>query len=589
MSRKTSFRTAAPPAPQQSAQAPRDAAPVSSAAASVSSAAAPLAPKPAARPFPGSALAQALFGIDLRSLAFFRIALALSLLADLFMRCVDIEAFYTDGGILPRGAALQSQWGFSHYFSFHALTGTAQGEGFLFGVNAVFLMLLLAGWNTRAMTVVCWVFLISLQSRNPLVLQGGDVLLRCLTFWAIFLPLGSYLSLDAQKQRLPRLPGDPAHPVLAFSWGTVAALLQVVFVYWFTALLKTDASWWNTGYAVHLALSVDMLTKPLGRYIVQFPIVTYLLTYATVLIEGFGPFGAFVPFKNGPVRTATVFLFWFFHLIALQSMMYLGPFPWTCSLGWILFLPPWFWDTLAARWVRLLPAGARTKLAAWAARHLPRVAPDAPADTLRLPLWANLAAGFYLTVVTVWNVRSVYLGAVLPYFPFSWNAVAEVPHLDQSWDMFSPKPTTDAGWYVIAGHLRDGSTVDLMPYLGEYGDNTPLTDAKPAEIGTQFRDERWRKYFLNIWPNNNARFRRYLADYLTRRWNREHHGGRDLCWFEIIYMKMDTPDHYLAIPKAAPFVIYRHWCYPEFAPKGEAATSMMPLSAPGKAAAPQHP
>ena len=528
-------------------------------------------PKPSAEPlFKPGALWQELFGIDLRSLAFFRIALALSLLADLFMRAVDIEAFYTDFGVLPRGAALRDNWGFAHYFSFHTLTGTVAGENVLFGVNAVFLLLLLVGWNTRIMSVICWLFLCSLQSRNPLILQGGDVLMRCVVFWAIFLPLGAYLSLDARKVILPRLPGDPAHPVRAFSWGTVAALLQVAFVYWFTALLKTDASWWETGYAIHLALSVDMLTRPLGRYLVRFPVVTYLLTYVTVFIEGFAPFGAFVPFRNGSVRTATVFLFWFFHLVALQSTMYLGPFPWTCSLGWVLFLPAWFWDTVAAR----IKLPARLK----AARFLPTVVPGATPTVLRLPLWANLIAGFYLTVITVWNIRTVNFGAMFPLFPPRFNAVAELPHIDQCWDMFSPKPTTDAGWFVIAGHLRDGSTVDLMPYLGEYGDTAPVTAQKPREVGVQFRDERWRKYFLNIWPNSNARFRHFLAEYVARRWNREHKGGRDLCWLEIVYMREDTPDHYLPVPKAVPVVIYRHWCYPEFVPKAPVISTPRTLS-----------
>jgi len=44
--------------------------------------------------------------------------------------------------------------------------------------------------------VISWFLLISLQNRNPIVLQGGDILLRMLAFWAMFVPLNAYFSLD---------------------------------------------------------------------------------------------------------------------------------------------------------------------------------------------------------------------------------------------------------------------------------------------------------------------------------------------------------------------------------------------------------
>ena len=42
------------------------------------------------------------FGIDTRSLAVFRIGLALTILLDLVLRAQDLGAHYTDAGVLPR-------------------------------------------------------------------------------------------------------------------------------------------------------------------------------------------------------------------------------------------------------------------------------------------------------------------------------------------------------------------------------------------------------------------------------------------------------------------------------------------------------
>lgn len=514
-----------------------------------------------------------LFGIDLRTVALFRIALALTLLADLFMRSVDIEAFYTDRGVLPR-YAMENQWGGAAYFTFHSFADSPATVGFLFGVNAIFIALLLAGWRTRPVSVVCWLFLISLQSRNGLVLQGGDIVIRCLAFWAMFLPLGDYFSLDAKKRFYTRLPGDdPNHPVRVFSWGTVGIILQTACIYWFTALLKNDPVWWQNGYAIYLALNIDLLTKPLGRFLVDVPFVAYILTFITIYMEAFGPFFAFFPLRNGPVRTATVFVFWFFHLVALQSMMYLGPFPFFCALAWLVFLPSWFWDRILPWWKAGGENSLRSRLSKWASNYLPsRGTPLTEALTRRpvrlgLPLPVNILAAFYCFVMCIWNIRTVNLGALIHYFPVSMNRIAEIPHVDQCWDMFSPRPMSDDGWFVIPGTLRDGSKVDLMPWLANYGEAPPLSWDKPKEVGVQFRDERWRKYFLNLWPTSNIRFRRYLAKYIEYTWNRDHKGAQELVSFELLYMRETTPEQYAPISKAVPVRLGVYKCFEESTPK----------------------
>ena len=57
-----------------------------------------------------------IFGADLRSLATFRIVLALLVLADLANRATDLSAHYTDAGIMPRTVLVEqvlSPWAFS--------------------------------------------------------------------------------------------------------------------------------------------------------------------------------------------------------------------------------------------------------------------------------------------------------------------------------------------------------------------------------------------------------------------------------------------------------------------------------------------
>ena len=70
------------------------------------------------------------------------------------------------------------------------------------------------------------------MARNPVVLHGGDMTIRLMLFWAVFLPTGARFSVDAGRK--------PAavQPTRALSLGTAALTFQVCFVYWFAAAFK---------------------------------------------------------------------------------------------------------------------------------------------------------------------------------------------------------------------------------------------------------------------------------------------------------------------------------------------------------------
>src|SRR5262245_31126501 len=125
-----------------------------------------------------------LLGIDLRSLALFRISLGVILLVDLASRAGLLAANYTDGGAHPR-AAMASYFVPGTLPSFHLAVGSLRAQALLFALAGVAAVLLALGWRTRLATVVSWLLLDSLHIRNPLVLDGGDHLLRFLLMWSI--------------------------------------------------------------------------------------------------------------------------------------------------------------------------------------------------------------------------------------------------------------------------------------------------------------------------------------------------------------------------------------------------------------------
>src|SRR5918994_1970760 len=247
-----------------------------------------------------------IFGADLRSLAVFRVVLALLVLADLANRATDLYQLYTDAGVLPRTVLLEevlSPW----VFSLNLMNGGAFFQALLFSVAALAALGMLVGYRTRLMTFVVWVLLLSIQLRNPLVNGSDSHLLRMLLFWGMLLPLGAYWSVDRARAALPR---PPPH---FLSLATFGLFMQIAFVYWFTAALKSGPEWRVDGTALYYALSLDQIVTPFGHYLLNFPKLLEVMTFGTFGLEAFGPLLLFCPFFIGPVRTAIVLAFMSLH------------------------------------------------------------------------------------------------------------------------------------------------------------------------------------------------------------------------------------------------------------------------------------
>src|SRR5690349_11156361 len=76
-----------------------------------------------------------IFGIDLRTLALFRVCLALIILLDLALRARDLTAHYSDYGVLPR-AALLGDIGY-RFPSLHLISGSSKFEALMFVFSGV--------------------------------------------------------------------------------------------------------------------------------------------------------------------------------------------------------------------------------------------------------------------------------------------------------------------------------------------------------------------------------------------------------------------------------------------------------------------
>ena len=490
-------------------------------------------------PAPGRAVLDNLFSIDLRALAAFRIGLALLILGDLIGRVQDAEAHYTDFGVMTREAVLlydPDRWSLSSPYMW------VDGVGPVVALMALafgFALCLLVGYKTRFVALVSYFLLCSVQNRNPIILHGGDMATRLMLFWSLFTPMGARFSLDGIIAQA-RAEGKAA-PTRALSFGTAGLLLQLAAIYWFTVLLKNSVEWRRDGTALYYALAIEQYATPIGQWFRGLHEWLRPFSYGTLALEFFGSLLIFSPVWTARLRTAIALIFIFFHLILLNLCFDLGPFPFISTVGWLVFLPSPFWDWLGVRWQAARQTRLKSSVEAGVARVArlqadivqSRIRRGKVAPSLSLGVEWQVTALFFLVYIGLWNIRTVAperQGLV----PAPVEFLARSLRIDQAWGMFAPRPMTDDGWFVMPAKLTSGQEIDLFTR------HASVDWSRPRLVSTMYKNERWRKYLMNLWGTRYIPQRPNYAAWVCRDWNRSHSGGEHLQEFYIYYMRRDN-------------------------------------------------
>ncbi len=454
-----------------------------------------------------------------------RIGIGLILLIDLYIRSLSIVAFFTNDGVLPIDTLKQYNWS-SFYFSFHAINGELWWQILLFIINAVCIILLIIGYRTRLFTFICWAFLVSIQNRNPFILQGGDDFLRIILFWAVFLPWGERYSLKKTSN----------YTTQYFSIANVGYMLLPCSVFFFSALLKTSPEWRSEGTAIYYALSLDLIRMPLGTLLYGFPGVMKVLTFLTFYIELLAPVCIMIPFVSKKIRVlgivSVVFLF-----IGIASTLYVGLFYIIGIVALVGMLPSSIMD-----WVELKLFKSKTQfIISIEDLHKPSV----------FIKTAHLIKNYFITAVIIFCLM-MNLGSVKS-FPYALDpaivSYGKMLRLEQNWGMFAPYILKDDGWFVYSG------LNDKRHYIDIKHNTNDVSFIKPEPVVAEFESDRWRKFQENYVFNNNNYMRPFYCKYLLKKWNKEHPDNH-ISDLTIFFMKETSLPDYQTKPIVKTAVCY---------------------------------
>jgi hypothetical protein len=411
---------------------------------------------------------------DARPLALLRIGLGLLVLTDLADRLRDFHAFYTTMGLVPRAGTLTyipARW------SLLALTDRPGITLALFLIGFPVALAFALGYRTRLFNVALWLFMVSLQHRNPHVNAGGDSVLVALLFWCMFADTGACLSLDVRLGRRPAQALLPGYPLRFLQ-------LQIAFIYLVSCLAKTGPGW-RDGSAILRALQVGDWDRGLAPVLLAFPALCTLLTFGTLVVEGLFPLLVFSPWRSRACRVVA---------LVAGAGLHLGIFA-TMNVG--VFSP-----------VMVL-----SYLAFW------------PGADGRQPAAPLLRRDRRLVAIMALQLGLVVTGQIIGATgrPLPRPLVTELGTLGmaQDWRMFSPDtPRFEVRWRAL-GQLADGRTLDLVPQvipgLGEHHG---------------FFYSRWMR-LRNGLAKQPPDLMQALGRYVCRRWNGER-APPALLSFELI-------------------------------------------------------
>lgn len=490
------------------------------------------------------------FGIDPRSLALFRVFIALLLLVDLAIRATDLNAMYTDEGMFPRTEIwrrITSVWN----WSFHFASGAAWYQAILFGLAGVLALALAAGFATRVATIGSWLMVVSIHHRAPGILSGAEILLRMLLFWSMFLPLGAAWSVDSSRAKRKGRVTPHSDGTCVLSVASAAVLLQMGLMYLFSAIFKSNAQWFH-GQALAGIMAHDFYALPPAAYLLRFPGLLKVMTWAILAVEWAAPLVLFCPKWTGRLRLAGICVLAVMH-IGIGICLEVGLFSYVSLAGLSLFLPAEFWNSrlLARFWRRSVPGEA---VGAGLRRGgEPKVGlPTAPylrtkqVATKKDPSLAYAAQGLCLLAllyVLALNLNSFSTHPLAPLESDDWRFLRTGLGLSQSWGMFGEIPSMD-GWYVARAKLRDGSLVDLLRH------GAALDWKRPEFPARMYPNHFWHKLFREMTYFDDQGFQVYrapVAQYLCRHWNARNPAAKEVAEFEFIFCVLDK-EHAAATP-----------------------------------------
>ena len=275
--------------------------------------------------------------VDPRPLAWFRSWLGLLSLVNLWLLWPDMPLWLGNDGVLP--PAVHREMIGSTRISLFMVTGYSDAAiGLIRGLGVVGGLGLWLGIFPRCAAFCAWLATVSYAYRNIDILHSGDNLIRIGTFFLIFARTDGVFSLPFVVRRwfFSQASSDSQpRPGLVPAWPQRILQLQLCVLYLTAGIWKVTGPTWRNGTAVGLVLQLGEFQRfPIPDFFMT-PVMSQLMTYATLAFELGFPVLIWIPKLRLPVLLAGLA----FHA-GLDWVMNVQLFQWLITAYYLLWLKP---------------------------------------------------------------------------------------------------------------------------------------------------------------------------------------------------------------------------------------------------------
>ncbi len=440
------------------------------------------------------------FSLDDRSVRLGRSLFALVLVIDLIRRWQFSEFFFSDTGVLTYEAWM-NVWGKKpYYWSIH--WGPDWYMNVLLGTQISLAIAMGLGLFPRISAFLGWFLLGSLVLRNPLMVYGGDKLSTLLLLAFAFVPTGRESRRSARLSQL----------------GGFLFISQLVITYCAAGAAKLGPNSWQRGDALLNAFHMNLLAKPLGVWLSEWPSLLVLPSVATPWFELLWPWLLLLPASllKGWLRVGAI--------VALQGLnigifmtLDVGFFMLYTSSALLVLLPSQLWE-------RPYFKVFGEKIVESVRSIECRILPHAFVRGISYSGVVFLSLVYWVTAFEGMKVYDID-------WPWSaWNVI-RTPNLYQNWGLFT-NPNRKLQWYVAKAELESGEVVDILQ------DGAPINYARPRHPNPVFWDNyRWRLAFAKSNKHfKEASMRNRLAWAIGKHWDNQEPDERHVKYVKLYRM-----------------------------------------------------
>lgn len=427
-----------------------------------------------------------------------RMLVAVLVMFDLISRSFCLKEHYTDIGVLSRELLFEN-WKWVSYVSFHTLSGGLTYQILLFIGAFLLAIFLFLGYKTRVVSILSWLFLLSLHHRNPLILYGGDDMLILTLFLGMFLPWGRIWSWDSRAK-------NAIANFQYFDISSVAFILQFCCLFWFASVHKIMSGWFESYDVLYYVVASNTFVTPLIDWLRMMPFDFFTISaIVIVFVDLISPFLLFIPFKNDVIRKWIVLEFIIKHLI-MNLFLFLGIFSFSVVFFLVGLFPSIVWGK-----------GVGKKLSRFFdAMFSPRRELKLQVEAKCFDWFKKGALSFFILGVFWSNLNCSQL--VATKMPRVMRGLVYVLNIDQNWYMFTEVPHFEY-WPVFVGELESGKKINLLDI------DKDISEESPKYLAMEINPDRRFSFFFAL---ESDYYLKPFCNYIISEWNASHNGSEKI-------------------------------------------------------------